>query len=1097
MTGNDAILTTGNKKMPPIVLLTIMAEAEERDWLQGLSEEEYWFNGTAPEIKKYLADKITAVFQPFTAATFDNAEIPEANAANFYDFVQDQIDKQVDDEMKDGVDKLRHLYEVTEHARALTPEQRTEALDYFKTFFKTHLLFFLSCFSFERATMTLGLLQKCGFGEKEWERNVFQHCLATIVGWRGMRMGRDRWSEDSEDGVGMAKYARKLMKEMDVTADCLESLIPKVATSNGLFALSDEDISRFNELGIDMRTFKGSAQNSEKIFRYFFPDQKGAGERQRKVQLKGRCRFIYNAARTVLEKCKDTPLHFLFQDVLMGTFNDDAVCYSFPGMSASPLQRLESLKLCSEREFERCAEPKYRHKARLFADNWGKSVPASDERKQCMFCELKLEQAPGPRTNLKFYPVIQNREGFTELRTSYDEKEKEILDLVSQLLKNVNTLDETENLGPVELCLLRLLVYVGISDKDGKVNQFQEFTETLNNDMKSSKISRSEFYAYQILVILTVLGTMLFPYVPIDVSISSVELFVVAVFGELARRLDCVGKLNLEDEQLSKVSNLALVEMMFGKAVATIIPSVFENLATIRMNVMGEDRRSLITTRDPNNTVIWPLSTRHHLVPFLISPSLRKQYPVLYQYLHLSGQFSHVTLIDKIAPFLRKIRDFIMQAVSDSNWSVNWDEDKLSDVADRLSTQGQEAFQETLKGFDKNSNWLWQAISATLNSVISDTCRSALRPFFEVQTNGLSLGDLPLRCFVPDQSDSWIFLQVLEGLSRSHNTFVRVLQTQVGIETSVIEDITMSAEAEREHMDLTVFGNMLIDCISGKISRSGIALFDREIEQNFAKVLSNQRYAIIVHTSLQASVLVRLSAAASDLVTHFEQVVRPRPLSWEQKYQLLKHAGRLSTNVSNMCERLMIKAMTLSRYGNKRACAGGQTIVEFIADQASELSEFDKEGYFAFSKARNATQDSFVVAQLSRIYSLMKRTSDMGGADSIDTVDDCIVASLKGKYLFKEPPAKGFELRGNWDAICSLIPKMALALEDKWRLKADDFFSMGLESIVQEFEARTRTPDHRLFLSADEHEVLETMKGLRGPTGGHLFVFYDEARAKH
>ena len=1065
--------------------------------LEDLPEEEYWFRGTTQEIKKYLADKITALFHPFTVFTFEDAEIPEPTDDDIYSFVEDQISKEIgvketeletiQASMKNGRDGLRQLYETAEHCRQLTPEQRTEVCEYFTTFFKAHLLFFLSCYSFEKGTMTLGLLRKYGFGEKPWEKNVLQHCLATIVGMRGMGMGREGWSEDSEEGgVAMAGYATELMKGLNVTVDSLESLIPRVATGNGLFALSDKEKRRFDKFHIDMRVHvkKEGDKTSESIFKHFFPTKRQTG------QFKGRCMYVYNAARDVLEKCKQTPLHYLYQAILMANFSDETGSWDFPGMGASPLERLRSLKLCSEYSYvQECG-----HAATLFANNWGKSVPASEE--ECMVCKLKLEMAPGPGTNLKFYPVI-HANGFTGMIKQYDRKENEILGLVSRMIKNVNTLDETERLGPVELCLMRLLVYAAIYEKNGKVNQFQKFTETLDDDGNSSEINRTDFYAYQILVILTVLGNMLFPYVPIEVSISSVELFVVAVFGELARRLDGVRNQQVSEEELAKVSSLPLVEMMFGKAVATIIPSVFENLATIRMNAAKADAGSLVTARDPNNTVIWPMSTRHHLVPFLISPSLRKQYPVLYQFLHLSGQFSHVTLIDKIAPSLRKIRDYIMEAVSEFEWDIDWANAKLSDIADHLSTETKEAFNETLKALDKNSNYLWYAISATLNNVISNTCRSALKPFYDVQASG-EFGDLPLRCFVPDQSDNWIFLQVLEGLSRSHNAFVRVLQTEVGIETSDIEDISMSSGAGRERMDLTPFGNMLIDCISGKISRSGIAVFDREIEESFAKVLSNQRYAIIVHTSLQAPISVRMSAAASDLVTHFDQVVRPRPLSWEQKYQLLKHAGRLSTNVSNMCERLMIKVLTLSRSSDKR-CAGGQTIVEFIADQASQLSEFEKEGYFAFSKARNATQDSFVVAQLSRIYSLMKRTSDMSGADSVDTIDDWIVMSLEDRYglSMDEPPARGFELLGNWDSICSLIPKMILALKGIWDADANKFFSMKIEDIVSEFEKLTRDPKGRLYLSADEREVLETMKRLRGPTGGHLFVFYDEARAKH
>ena len=123
----------------------------------------------------------------------------------------------------------------------------------------------------------------------------------------------------------------------------------------------------------------------------------------------------------------------------------------------------------------------------------------------------------------------------------------------------------------------------------------------------------------------------------------------------------------------------------------------------------------------------------------------------------------------------------------------------------------------------------------------------------------------------------------------------------------------------------------------------------------------------------------------------------------------------------------------------------------------------------------------------------------MSGADSVDTIDDWIVMSLEDRYglSMDEPPARGFELLGNWDSICSLIPKMILALKGIWDADANKFFSMKIEDIVSEFEKLTRDPKGRLYLSADESEVLETMKRLRGPTGGQLFVFYDEARAKH
>lgn len=1068
-------------------------------------DAESWLGGSVGQIKKFISSQVLTLFDEFTRtegpAEWPAEDIDETRYKQYVDdIIKDCIKispagdddgecESMEERLEAALKNLRQL-----HADILTKldeSLREEMSQYFVRVLKTQMLFFYTCFSFARAIMNIGLLHKMKFGESEWEKEVLQHCLCTVIGMHGAKSGPPPlFVEDNKEGLApMMRYAKMLVERLGINAQTLDYLIPRVATCNGLLPLRDAEGERFKRLGVDLSEFVTSErdENGGHVITTMFPEYRP----QLPHGLAGRYHNIAKSARLVIEKSDRTPLEELYRLKSRPLEKEDENILVFPAMPSTPIERLMDLKLCHKVSETGCEK---NHVSYGFTDMWGKTC-VMDQGEECLFCTLDLIVDPPTGMNLMFYPLIQTK-GFSELISQCDKKEGEILKLLSDFGAKMDITASEHDMGPVETCLLRLLIYVALLDKRDLTIPEGIF-KTLNEREQEVSVDHIKFFSYQILAVLYVLGQLLFPYTPAATALPAVELFVHGVFAELARRLDKF-KFRANESSVVRGQNApGMLNLVFSRTVASIIPGVFENLRAIRGIGFGNTEKfrgmcEKLTVRSPSYEFIRPPSWRYQLVEFLVSPTLRAQYPVVYEYLRLWGRLACVWLIEPIASCVRCIREQVTQNCTDIE-DISWDTATLETLYEHLPEDHKEtaiSFVEIIPDV-----LLW-AFRATLNGLTTPDMWETLMKSNIFKCND-SIDSLPLRFFLPQSPDHWVFLHILEGLSHGHNAFVRVLQREIGVSAREVEDWALSVDAKDERLDNSVLGADMVDCTFDKLGPTGLPVWDQEVEEEFIRVLSQRKFSVISHTSLQdLNHVQRAEDVGVSVVLAFDRAIQARPLTWEQKFHLKKFAGHVSTNVIEFCERVMLKVLKVLRSEGAQTAVGSQPIVTFIAEAERghdgwKLTDFESEGYRAFSTARNSTQDEFVLAHLSRIHTFMTNLKDTSTIDRLDLVDDLIIGTLARQV---DVPESGYQIQGNWDTISAVVPKIVAAFNARPDVQWRDIAERPLRDVITEFEGFT---DQHVFLSAAERHVLEQMKEIDGATGAHLVVFYKDARAKY
>lgn len=1069
-------------------------------------DSESWLGGSVEQIKKFISSQVLTLFDDFTRtegpSEWPAEDIDESQYKQYVDHIikgcveisatgddasPDEEGNSIQERLDAALGKLRQLHDLI--LTKVDEPLREEMCQYFARVLKAQMLFFYTCFSFPRAIMNIGLLHKMKFGENEWEKEVLQHCLCTVIGMYGAGAGPPPLFGEDVEGLGpMMRYAKMLVGWLGISAQTLDYLIPRVATCNGLLPLRQAEIEKFKALGVDLSEFVTTEreENGGHVITTMFPDFKP----QFPHGLSGRYQNIAKSARLVIEKSERTPLEELYRLKSKPLEKEDENILVFPAMPSTPIERLMDLKLCHEVVETGCEKG---HRSYSFTDTWGKTC-VMDAGEECLFCKLDLIVDPPTSMNLMFYPLIQEK-GFYELVSQCDKREGQILEMFSDFAAKMDITASEHDMGPVETCLLRLLIYVVLLDKRDLTIPEGIF-KTLNEKGQEVSVDPIKFFSYQILAVLYVLGQLLFPYTPAAAAIPAVELFVHGVFCELARRLDKF-KFRANESSAAKGQNVPeLLNLVFSRTVASIIPGVFENLRTIRGMGFGNAGKfremcEKLTVTSPRCEFVRPPSWRYQLVEFLVSPTLRAQYPVVYEYLRLWGRLACVWLIEPLASCLRCIREQVTQNCTDIE-DISWNTATLKTLYEHLPEKHKETAESFVVILPDVLIWSFRA---TLNGLTTPAMWETLMKS-DIFKCDESIESLPLRFFLPQSPDHWVFLHILEGLSHGHNSFVRVLQREVGVSVREVEDVGLSVESKDERLDNSVLGADMVDCTFDKLAPTGLPVWDQEIEEEFIRVLSQRKFSVISHTSLQdLNRVQRAEDVGVSVVLAFDRAIQARPLTWEQKFHLKKYAGHVSTNVIEFCERVMLKVLKVLRSEGAQTAVGSQPIVTFIAEAERgggwKLTDFEAEGYRAFSTARNSTQDEFVLAHFSRIHAFMTNLKDTGAIDRLDLVDDLIVSTFAKQV---DIPESGYQIQGNWDTISAVVPKIIAAFNARPDVRWRDFAERPLRDVITEFEGFT---DQHIFLSAAERHVLEQMKEIEGATGAHLLFFYKDARAKY
>jgi hypothetical protein len=422
------------------------------------------------------------------------------------------------------------------------------------------------------------------------------------------------------------------------------------------------------------------------------------------------------------------------------------------------------------------------------------------------------------------------------------------------------------------------------------------------------------FFKHQLRCVLVSLGRLLFPDTPTRMTLPAVELFVLAVLGQLQKELKAL-------RDLHRQPNDAVPEFRhaFADALGNIIPGVLENLSELALLAAPPSSTALAHYRAAiaGPPFLQPLSWKRHLVPFLTSPALRAACPISYAYCRLSGRFCPWKLLSLVQPI-----------IYDAEFNP-------------------EDFREA-----------WQLAAAhALDGVLTPEAREAV-----AKTCG------GLEGLGPKKLDAWPALIVLEALSVAHNEFVRTIQRYSGARVDPLQDSDLQPSDDVVHFDLTACNTFAIHSYRGQLQQNGIPQFDAASEAAILQSFHSIVPYVIIHAGLDELDVNRAVASESTLECFKRAFGRGEGISTEQRRALrvhVKDAGK-TAGLQLLIERV-VRQILASR---KTPFKPDKQLTRYIDKTfRTDLPLIERTGKAALATARNAVgEDGFKLRQVASIY---------------------------------------------------------------------------------------------------------------------------------
>lgn len=662
--------------------------------------------------------------------------------------------------------------------------------------------------------------------------------------------------------------------------------------------------------------------------------------------------------------------------------------------------------------------------------------------------------------------------------------------------------DSIDILGPLELHILRLLVFAQIAKQSN-------FVSSLIGNIHNIDL----FLIYQIECIVDSIAIILFPYAKVESSKNATILFLINVLEKLKKQLDTCDEQNTD---YSKIS-LASFRRFFAKAMSSIIPGVYGNLHSYAGNLLSENLKNVVKN-EPNDkySMINPSSWRHFILPFIINASLRDICPVTYAYLRLSNHFSYVRHLPNLMPTLNLIWENRSKVESNPNY-------KFEDFAEflaqqRVGSSKDQKDKETAEIEIKEEFTLffkfWKdATKIALNGILNKEARIEIMKTIYPPKDGKPLeifdeqeddeeGDfyeticsIPVRGFLPFSHDRWPVLIVLECLTRAHNEFISILEQHSSIIVHSVNDDQIPKDDDFDDITMhpSLFSQYFIQSYRNRINADGLPDYDADLEKSFIGILSSKIYNTILHPLINCGAQVSNDSFNENLAGKFSKSQETSELSKSQVIFLkdLKGKGK-GPGLMMILEKIMLREGIRQGHTNSEI-----SIIEYIHDHLKEsLTLIELEGFYALSAAKNQLQEEFTLKHVSKIFNLLDQPLEIATGE-LKSVDDLIIDKfIKMAGITERTSGEiGLDPSGNWSGLANAILYIIIDLTNSGILN-NKYESKTVQDALQDY----LNLNSKTLLSEEESKGLDflineiTAKNEMKPNVSILLSYYQEAK---